>query len=74
MNVRSARAPLDVYLAFLDTPDVTVAAARFLKIANYDVRALDDDCYSARAGLAPIVVDPRSKPHRRREDDERSLG
>src|SRR4029450_9773444 len=32
---RSAHAPLDVYLAFLDAPELTAAAARYLKLASY---------------------------------------
>ena len=46
----SARAPLEVYQAFLDTPDVTAAAARFLKLASYGVQMLDDDRYEADDG------------------------
>ena len=45
VHAGSARAPLEVYLAFLDTPEVTAAAARFLKLASYDVHVLDDDRY-----------------------------
>ncbi len=42
-----ARAPFDAYLAFVDTPDVTAAAARFRKLARYEVEPLDDDRYVA---------------------------
>ena len=42
-----ARAPFDVYLAFVDTPDVTAAAARFRKLARYEVEPLDGDRYVA---------------------------
>ena len=34
VHARSARTPLDVYLAFLDAPELTAAAARFLKLAS----------------------------------------
>ena len=47
---RSARVPLDIYIAFLDTPEVAAAAARFRKLGNYDIRALDDDHYLATDG------------------------
>ncbi len=47
---RPARVPLDVYLAFLDAPEVTAAAARFRSIARFEVRAVDDDHYVASDG------------------------
>src|SRR5262250_562518 len=47
---RSARVPLEVYRAFLDTPDVTAAAARVLKLATYSVQVLNDDRYEADDG------------------------
>jgi hypothetical protein len=50
VHVPSARVPLEVYRAFLDTPDVTAAAARFLKLATYGVTVLDDDRYEADDG------------------------
>jgi hypothetical protein len=50
VRARSARTPLDVYLAFFDAPELTAAAARFLKLANYDVHVLDDDRYEADDG------------------------
>ena len=50
VHAGSARAPLEVYLAFLDTPEVTAAAARFLKLASYDVHVLDDDRYEGDDG------------------------
>jgi len=34
LHAGSARAPLEVYLAFLDTPEVTAAATRFLRLAS----------------------------------------
>src|SRR5436190_7823211 len=45
VHAGSARAPLEVYLAFL-----TAAAARFLKLASYDVHVLDDDRYEGDDG------------------------
>jgi hypothetical protein len=36
-----------VYAAFVDAPEVTVAAARALQIANYEVRPLGPDWYAA---------------------------
>jgi hypothetical protein len=47
VKARPARAPFEVYLAFVDTPDVTAAAARFRKLARYEVEPLDDDRYVA---------------------------
>src|SRR5262245_31150794 len=44
-------APVDVpfrtYVAFVDAPDVTAAAARHLKLAGYEVHMLDDEWYQA---------------------------
>ena len=50
VHAGSARAPLEVYLAFLDTPEVSAAAARFLKLTSYDVHVLDDDRYEGDDG------------------------
>jgi hypothetical protein len=50
LNGRPARVPLDVYMAFLDAPEVTAAAARFRSIARFEIRALDDDHYVASDG------------------------
>jgi hypothetical protein len=47
---RSARVPLDVYVAFLATPEVTAAAARFRKLVSYEIQALDDNRYWASDG------------------------
>lgn len=44
---RTARVPLDVYVAFVDTPDVTAAAARARDLARYEVQALGDGWYRA---------------------------
>jgi hypothetical protein len=46
----SARVPFDVYVAFLDTPEVTAAAARFRKLGSYEIRILSDDRYWASDG------------------------
>ena len=62
---RSAHVPFDVYVAFLDTPEVTAAAARFRKLASYEIQALDDDRYWASdgngaSGIAQVLRrDPR---------------
>src|SRR5262249_15309031 len=45
VNGRPAHVPLDVYVAFLDTPEVTAAAARFRKLGSYEIRVLDGDRY-----------------------------
>ena len=45
INGPSARVPLDVYEAFVDTPEVTAAAARFRRIWSYEIHAVDDDRY-----------------------------
>jgi hypothetical protein len=50
VHARSARVPLEVYTAFLDTPEVTAAAARFRKLASLEVEALGDDRYRADDG------------------------
>ncbi len=47
---RPARVPLALYLAFVDTPDVTATAARAHKLARYEVQPLDDDRYVADDG------------------------
>jgi hypothetical protein len=47
---RAAHVPLDVYVAFLDTPDVTAAAARFRGLASYEIQALDGSHYLASDG------------------------
>jgi hypothetical protein len=64
---RPASVPFNVYTAFVDAPDVTAAAARFLKLARYRVRALGagwfeaDDGAGAR-GIYEVLV---RTPHRR---------
>ena len=42
--------PLAFYLRFIDTPDVTAAAARHLALTTYDVRVLGGDWYEADDG------------------------
>ena len=64
---RSARVPFDVYVAFVDVPEVTAAAARFRKLGSYEIQALDDDRYRANdgdgaRGLAQVL---RREPRRR---------
>src|SRR4029450_7193330 len=49
---RAAHVPLDVYVAFLDTPDVTAAAAGFRGLASYEIQALDDSRYLASDGVS----------------------
>ncbi len=44
---QSAPVPLDLYAALVDTPDVTAAAARFLKLSRDEVRRLGEDWYEA---------------------------
>lgn len=43
----TAHVTFDVFTAFLDAPDVTTAAARFRRLANYEAHALDEDWYWA---------------------------
>src|SRR5215475_10570732 len=47
---RPAHVPFAVYVAFVDTPEVTAAAARFRRLASFEVRTLDDDRYQASDG------------------------
>src|SRR2546430_4232495 len=44
---RPARVPFAIYVAFVDSPDVTAAAARFRELASYEVEPLDEDRYLA---------------------------
>ena len=67
VNARPARVPVEVYTAFIDTPEVTFAAARFRHIGNFVVRALDEDRYVASdgdgaRGVAHLI---RREPRRR---------
>ena len=50
LDGRPARVSPDVYMAFLDAPEVTAAAARFRHIARFEIRAFDDDHYVASDG------------------------
>ena len=50
VNGAPARAPLEVYAAFVDTPEVTAAAARFRNLGSYHVQAIDDDRYRGDDG------------------------
>jgi hypothetical protein len=50
VNGRPAHVPFDVYVAFLDTPEVTAAAARFRKLGSYEIQMLDDNRYLASDG------------------------
>lgn len=44
---RPAHVPFEVYVAFIDAPDVTAAAARHLGLVRYEVDALGGDWYRA---------------------------
>src|SRR5262245_61440602 len=50
LDGRPARVSPDVYMAFLEAPEVTAAAARFRHIARFEIQALDDDHYVASDG------------------------
>jgi len=67
INGPSARVPLDVYEAFVDTPEVTAAAARFRRIRTFDIHALDDDSYWGDDGDGARFVNRvlRREPRRR---------
>jgi len=67
VNGRSARVPFGVYVAFVDTPEVTAAAARFRKLGSYEIQALDDDRYRANDGDGARGVSQvlRREPRRR---------
>src|SRR6266536_950919 len=41
-----AAVPVALYMAFVDAPDVTAAAARHLKLAKYEVRVGNDGVYA----------------------------
>jgi hypothetical protein len=42
-----AHVPFDVYRRFVDSPEVTAAAARHLALAQYEVRMIDEQLYEA---------------------------
>jgi hypothetical protein len=62
-----ARAPLPLYQLFVDTPEVTAAAARHLGLVKYQVRQLGADHYEAEDGEGAkgtyrvIVRDPQRR-------------
>lgn len=45
---RPVRAPLELYAALLDTPEITAAAARFRELSRDEVQVLGADWYEAR--------------------------
>ncbi len=47
---RPARVPFDLYLAFVDTPEVTAAAGRHLGLAAYEVVPVGNETYLAIDG------------------------
>jgi len=67
INGPSARVPLDVYEAFVDTPEVTAAAARFRRIRTFDIHSLDEDSYWGDDGDGARFVNRvlRREPRRR---------
>jgi len=44
---RRAHVPFETYATFVDTPEVTAAAARHLRLAKYEVKRLDANTYEA---------------------------
>ena len=50
VTAEPAPVPLGFYLRFVDTPDVTAAAARHLGLTTYHVKPLGDDWYEADDG------------------------
>jgi len=56
LNGRSAHVPFDVYVAFLDTPEVTAAAARFRKLGPMRFK------HSMTTAIgAPTATEPRGR-------------
>lgn len=47
VRASAVHVPFELYLAFVDAPSVTAAAARDLGLARYEVEAIDDDWYRA---------------------------
>ena len=45
-----AQAPLEVYVALIDTPEIATAAARHLQLARYDVKRLGADRFQVDDG------------------------
>lgn len=62
-----ARVSFERYTVFLDTPDLTAAAARHLRLARYEVEALGRDWYRAtdNDGARGIYAVLAREPHRR---------
>jgi hypothetical protein len=50
VNGPTVRVPIQLYIAFIDAPDVTAAAARFKRLASYHIQPLDGDRYRADDG------------------------
>jgi hypothetical protein len=63
----SARAPIDVYAAFVDAPDLTAAAARFRRIRSYEIHVLGGDRYwgDDGEGARGVTQVLRREPQRR---------
>ncbi len=64
---RTAHVPFDVYVAFIDSPDVIAAAARHLDLAKWEVEVLNNDWYRGEdhdgaEGLYRVLG---REPHRR---------
>lgn len=64
---RPARVPLAVWMLFVDTPELTADAARYLKLARYEVEPFDDSEYratdnaGARGMYRVLVREPRRR-------------
>ena len=46
-----AQAPLDLYVALIDTPEIATAAARHLQLARYEVRRLGGERFQVDDGV-----------------------
>ncbi len=64
---RTAHVPFDVYVAFIDSPDVIAAAARHLHLAEWEVEVLNDDWYRGEdhEGAQGLYRVLERAPHRR---------
>jgi hypothetical protein len=64
---RTAQVPFEVLIAFVDAPEVTAAAARFRKLARYEVQMMEDGWYraedhdGARGTYRVLVREPRRR-------------
>jgi hypothetical protein len=47
-----AQAPLDLYVALIDTPEIATAAARHLQLARYEVKRLGGERFHVEDGVA----------------------